>query len=33
MTLPTVPSRSLDAYAIQPSMQPPVEGLEGGEVS
>lgn len=29
MTLPTVPTRSLDAYAIQP----PIEGLEGGEVS
>lgn len=29
MTLPTVPTRSLDAYAIQPS----IEGLEGGEVS
>ena len=29
MTLPTVPTRSLDAYAIQP----PLEGLEGGEVS
>jgi hypothetical protein len=29
MTLPTVPTRSLDAYAIQP----PIEGLDGGEVS
>jgi hypothetical protein len=29
MTLPTVPTRLLDAYAIQP----PIEGLEGGEVS
>jgi transposase len=33
MTLPTVPTRSLDAYAIHPSIQPPIEGLEGGEVS
>lgn len=29
MTLPTVPTRSLEAYAIQP----PIEGLEGGELS
>jgi hypothetical protein len=33
MTLPTVPTRSLDAYAIRPTTQPPIEGLEGGEVS
>ena len=37
MTLPTVPVRSLDAYAIQPTTQPTLEGLEGvqegGEVS
>ncbi len=29
MTLPTVPTRSLDAYAVHPQ----VEGLEGGGVS
>ncbi len=29
MTLPTVPARSLDAYAIQPA----IEGLEGGDGS
>jgi transposase len=29
MTLPTVPTRSLDAYALQPQ----IEGLDGGEVS
>ncbi|MGH3599106.1 MAG: IS21 family transposase [Pseudonocardiaceae bacterium] len=33
MTLPSVPTRSLDAYAIHPTMQPPIEGLDGGEVS
>jgi transposase len=32
MTLPTVPTRSLDAYAIQPAIDG-LEGLEGGEVS
>jgi transposase len=32
MTLPTVPTRSLDAYAIQPAIDGPAE-LEGGEVS
>lgn len=32
MTLPTVPTRSLDAYAIQPPIEG-LEGLEGGEVS
>lgn len=42
LTLPTVPTRSLDAYAIHPTIQPPLDGLDrldglnglgGGEVS
>ena len=33
LTLPSVPTRSLDAYAIRPTTQPPIEGLEGGELS